>query len=412
MKNLAHNTDLIVFSVERWGSSFTRTSQIMSRFARHRKVFFFEAPIVGISQTAVYLLRETRDDVIVVEPYLPEEMSIFEQKAALVEVVNKLIVDEKISKFSIWTDTPKALPFFRHLKPEAVIYDCLLDYSEMAPELEKEVFNTADLVLTSAPSLYATKRSLHTNIHHTPDCVDYRHFFQARYLDEDSEDIAQIPHPRVGFAGMIDQKIDLSLVENLATLRPDIHFVLAGEVSGIDPESLPVKENIHFIGSKSYSKLPHFIASCDAIFLPYKVNESTAFMNPSLIAESLIGKRPVISTPLKDVVMLYDSQDLISLVEFPLDFANRLDYALEVQNKSVLWINIVDEHFKGMSWNKSCARLEALEEDIYDAKTKIKIQNTLRIILQSAFTRKTHYNGPWVQGINLRKMGNRVTSVM
>lgn len=411
MKHIAQNTDMIVFSQERWGSSFTRTSQIMSRFARHRRVFFFEAPIVGVSKNPLYLLRETRDDVMVVEPYLPEEMSVFDQKIALVEIVNKLIDDEKIKNFSIWTDTPKAVPLFRHLQTKAIIYDCLQDYSVTNPELETEIFNLADLVMTSGPSLYAAKRSMHSNIHNNPDCVDYRHFFQSRYLDEDSEDLSMIPHPRIGFAGTIDEKIDLELLANLATLRPELHFVLAGDVS-IDEESLPKNENIHFISAKGYSKLPLFIASCDCIFLPYKVNEENHYLNPSLIPESLIGARPVVSTPLKDVVMNYDGHNIMSLAEFPIDFANKLDFALNLEKKSQIWIDMVDEHFKGMSWNKSCLRLEALEQDVYEAKSRVVFQNTLKELFKNAFYRKPEARMELVQGINLRKLAHRGASVI
>ncbi len=408
MKHLAQNTDLIVFSLERWGSSFSRTSQIMSRFASHRKVYFIETPVLGVSKNPLYLLRETRDDVMVIEPYLPEETSVFEQKQALIEIVNKLIDDENIKNFTIWTDTPKSIPFFRHLEPKALIYDCLQDYSVTNPELEKELFNRADLVFTSGLSLYAAKRSMHPNIHHNPDCVDYRHFYQARYLNDEMEDLENIPHPRIGFAGTIDEKIDFHLIENLATLRPDWHFVLAGNIVGLDPATLPKKENIHYIPHKGYSKLPLFLAGCDCTFVPYKVNEENKFLNPSFIAESLIAARPVVATPLHDVVTVYDGQNLISLVEFPLDFINKLDYAMAMEKDSKSWLTLVDENFKGMSWNKCWVRLEALESDVYSAQVKMDIQDNIKELFRNTFYRKPAAPKPWVQGINLKKVHHKM----
>ena len=406
MKLNAPNSDLIVFSLERWGSSFSRTSQIMSRFARHRNVFFIETPVVGVSKSPMYILRETRDDVMVIEPYLPAEISVFDQKDALIEIVNKLIDDENIKNYSIWTDTPKAVPFFRHLEPKALVYDCMEDYSVTHPELEKEIFNRADVVLTSGPALYAAKRSLHSNIHLNPDCVDYRHFFQARFVDEEPEDIASIPHPRIGFSGVIDHRVDLNLVEHLATMHPEWHFILAGEVVGIDPEALPRNENIHYLAHKGYSKLPLFLSTLDCSFVPYKVNDETKFLNPSFIAESLIGGKPVIATPLHDVVTTFEGQNLISLAEFPIDFANKIDYALTMERDSKSWLKTVDENFKGMSWNNSCNRIEALEKDILSIKSNIVIQASITEMFRSAFGRRARMSSPWVQGINLRKMPN------
>lgn len=406
MKLIAPNTDLIVFSLERWGSTFSRTSQIMSRLARHRNVFFIETPIIGVSKTPMYLLRETRDDVMVIEPYLPAEISVFDQKDALVEIVNKLLEDENITNFSIWTDTPKALPFFRHLEPKALIYDCLEDYSLTNAELEKEIFNHADIVLTSGPSLYAAKRSLHSNIHYNPDCVDYRHFFQARFEDEEPEDMAAIPHPRIGFSGVIDHKIDLTLLENMATMRPDWHFILAGEISGIDPDELPKKDNIHYLSHKGYSKLPLFISSLDCAFVPYKVGDETKYFNPSFIPGCLIGGKPVVATPLQDIITTFEGQNLISLAEFPIDFVNKIDYALTMERESKAWLNSVDECFKGMSWNKSCNRIEALEQDIHAIKSTTVIQASITAMFRNAFARKARMAGPWVHGINLKKMPN------
>lgn len=410
MKLIAPNSDLIVFSLERWGSSFSRTSQIMSRFARHRNVFFIETPIVGVSKTPMYLLRETRDDVMVIEPYLPEEISVFDQKDALIEIVNKLMEDEKITNFSIWTDTPKAMPFFRHLEPKALIYDCLKDYSLTHPELEKEIFNRADVVLTSGPSLYASKRSLHSNIHFNPDCVDYRHFFQARFVDEEPEDMSAIPHPRIGFAGVIDERVDLALLDNLSIMHPEWHFILAGEVVGVDADALPRRDNIHYLAHKGYSKLPLFLASLDCSFVPYKVNDETKFLNPSYIAESLIGGRPVVATPLPDVITTFEGQNLISLAEFPIDFANKIDYALALQKVSKDWLSLVDECFKGMSWTNSCNRMEALEKDIHTLKSNVVVQATLSDMFRSAFSRKARIPSPWVHGINLKKMSNSLAS--
>lgn len=403
MKTLAQTTDLIVFSSHRWDSTFTRTSQMMSRFSRYRKVYYIENPIFGVSKEPIYVLRETRDDVMVIEPYIPAETSVFEQKDAFISILMKLLQDEKITKYTIWSDSPKIMPLIRGLNPQAVIYDCITDYSVTNSELEKEMFEKADLVMTGGPTLYAAKRAFHPNIHNNSDGLDYRHFYQARILDEEPEDIQSIPHPRIGFAGEINQQIDLKLIENLADLKPEWHFILAGEVVGVDFDILPKRDNIHYLTHKSFSRLPMYISSWDVTFLPYRTNEETKFLNPSLIAESLVGGCPVVTAPLEDVVTIYTDLNLLNMAEFPLDYVRLIDSSLNLENKKD-WLELVDKHFQGMSWEKSCARIAELEHDIYETKTKISLQNKLREIFLHAFPNRVPRPVGWVQGINLRKL--------
>src|SRR5699024_391421 len=109
----------------------------------------------------------------------------------------------------------------------------------------------------------------------------------------------------------------------------------------------------------------------------------------------------------QDVITLYDGQHLVSLAEFPIDFANKIDYALTMERNSKSWLNAVDESFKGMSWNKSCSRLEALEQDIYATKSSMVFQESLRELFKGAFHRKSGPQSTWVQGINLKKMNHK-----
>jgi glycosyltransferase involved in cell wall biosynthesis len=402
MKTTTQKSDLIVFSMTRWDSTFTRTSQIMSAFSRYRKVYFFEAPIFGVSKAPIYLLRETRDDVLVVEPYLPEDMSVFDQKKALSDILIKLISDESIHDYTIWSDTPKVIPLIRDMVPKALIYDCIADYSIESPELEKEMFNRADVVLTSSHALYAAKHSLHTNIHNNPDCIDYRHFYQARIADDEPEDMINIPHPRIGFAGDIDGNIDLELIKNLAEQRPEWNFILAGTIKDIDPETLPMLPNIHYLSSKSYVKIPLYISAWDCTFLPYKVNEASRFINPVLISESLVGGCPVVAAPLLDVVTNYADREIILMAEFPLDYMNRIAYAMSNQRNSREWLEHVDKSFRGMSWEKNCTRIAELEHDVCTTKIKQTFEFSLKELFSKTFHAKVP-KGNWAQGLNLRK---------
>lgn len=149
MINFTNGTDLIVFSSDKFGSESVRTSALMLEFALKKRVYFIEAPIMNVSKEPTYFIKKSDHEVCIIQPYLPAETSVFEQKKAILELLKEFLVEENISHYSMWTDSPKCMHFIRHMNPEIIIYDCLNNYSETHPELEKELFDYADVVLTS-----------------------------------------------------------------------------------------------------------------------------------------------------------------------------------------------------------------------------------------------------------------------
>ena len=149
MTNLENGTDLIVFSSNNFGSDEVRTSTLMASFALRKRVYFIESPIIRVAKKATYFLKKNEHEVTVIQPYLPGETSLFEQKQAMQDILKELIRDENIIHYTIWTDTPKSMPYIRNLNSEIIVYDCIKNYSISRPELEQELFQYADVVLTS-----------------------------------------------------------------------------------------------------------------------------------------------------------------------------------------------------------------------------------------------------------------------
>ena len=179
------------------------------------------------------------------------------------------------------------LPFSRHIEPSAVVYDCmdeLANFKFAPPELkdlENELFERADAVFTGGYSLYEAKQDRHRNIHPFPSSVDRAHFAQARGTIEDPADQKDIPHPRLGFYGVVDERMDLAMLEQVADLRPDWQLVIVGPVVKISEEDLPRRKNIHYLGGKSYAELPVYLAGWDAAMMPFAINDSTRFISPT-----------------------------------------------------------------------------------------------------------------------------------
>jgi UDP-galactopyranose mutase len=165
-------------------------------------------------------------------------------------------------------------------------------------------------------------------VHCAPSSVDKLHFAKARTAQDDPPDQASIPHPRLGFFGVVDERMDLALVEGVARARPDWHLVFVGPVVKIDEAHLPRAANIHWLGMKSYAELPSYLAGWDVALLPFAKNESTRFISPTKTPEYMAGGKPVVSTSVRDVVRPYGEQKLVRIADDVEGWVKAIDESL------------------------------------------------------------------------------------
>lgn len=356
--------DLIVFSHLRWDFVYQRPQHLISRFARQNRVWFFEEPVFG--DHTVKLEVSTRERYLTVcKALLPHGLSEQQVWALERQLLNELISTHEISDFATWYYTPMALEFSRHLQPEAIVYDCMDELSGFrgAPpglrNAEAELFRRADVVFTGGQSIYESKKQLHPNVHAFPSSIDASHFNQARQIRTDPEDQAAIPHPRLGFAGVIDERLDIPLLRAVATQKPDWHFVMIGPVVKIKPEELPQLANIHYLGPRDYKELPAYLAGWDIGILPFARNESTRFISPTKTPEYLAAGLPVVSTYIRDVVRPYGQRRLVRIANDPLAFVNACKRVLPTKHDQRR-IRKTDEFLATNSWEKTWQQMNSL----------------------------------------------------
>jgi UDP-galactopyranose mutase len=315
------HADVICLSHLRWNFVFQRPQHLMTRCARDRRVFFIEEPEFEHGTRRSRLRIDASGPVTVVVPCLADGMAPDACCDAVRGLLNGLIRTQRLTEYLLWYYTPMALAFTDHLLPVATVYDCMDELAAFkgAPaalrDREAALMERADLVLTGGQSLYEAKRGQHHNIHPVPSSVDMAHFTQARRMSEDPFDQSTIPHPRLGFFGVIDERMDLALVDGIATARPEWQIVLLGPVVKIDPASLPRRSNIHYLGSKEYKDLPAYVAGWDVALLPFARNDATRFLSPTKTPEYLAAGKPVVSTSIRDVVRPYGERGLVRIAD-------------------------------------------------------------------------------------------------
>lgn len=309
---------LVVFSHLRWSFVYQRPQQVLTRLSRHYPVVFIEEPRRG--HTAAHMERIAEQPGIeIVCPRTQVDAPGFhdDQLSVLKPLVADYLRHQGIDDYILWFYTPMALPLIAPLHPRAVVYDCMDELSAFknAPkqlrQRENALLKLADVVFAGGPALYALKSQLHPNVHCLPSAVDVDHFSPTALRSDSDEalraaqDHQGIGRPRLGYFGVIDERLDIALLAALADADPRWQIVMVGPVVKIDPQTLPQRPNIHWLGLRSYAELPHLLAQWDVCLLPFALNEATRFISPTKTLEYLAGGKPVVSTAIADVAALY-----------------------------------------------------------------------------------------------------------
>jgi glycosyltransferase involved in cell wall biosynthesis len=349
--------DLVCISHLRWDFVFQRPQHLLTRAARERRVFYIEEPQLVDQPTASMVTRRVAASLTVAVPHIPRTATRPETLRLQSELLQGFLQEEAITDFALWLYTPMALEFTHQLAPTTVVYDCMDELAGFAgapPELvalEQELFQRAHVVFTGGHTLYEAKQTKHPNVHPFPSSVDVSHFARARRHAHDPEDQRVIPHPRIGFYGVIDERMDYDLLRGVALARPDWHLVMIGPTAKVDPATLPTGSNIHYLGAKRYEELPDYIGGWDVAMLPFARNDATRFISPTKTPEYLAAGLPVVSTSIRDVVRPYGELGLAHIADTVDQFVAAIDAALRGSPQAHL--AAADDYLQHLSWDRT-----------------------------------------------------------
>jgi UDP-galactopyranose mutase len=358
---------LLVLSHLRWDFVFQRPQHLMTRAAASHEVVFFEEPVVE-DGAEPRLEQMERGEVLVLRPVLPRGLSPEVSVAAQRALLETILAPRAGRKLTLWFYSPMFFALAGQIPAEAVIYDCMDELSAFrgAPpdmiEMERRLMARADLVFTGGRSLYEAKRGKHAAVHCFPSSIDAKHFGQARGALPEPESLRDIRHPRIGFFGVVDERMDLDLVAGLASLRPDLQLCMIGPVVKIEPASLPQAPNLHWLGGREYRELPSYLAHWDIGFMPFALNESTRFISPTKTPEFLAAGLPVVSTAVTDVVRDYAEPGLVEIAQDAKEMALKIDMLLQRPREA--WLAKVDARLASDSWDRTWARMAALIREV------------------------------------------------
>ncbi|MCL4766085.1 MAG: glycosyltransferase family 1 protein [Hyphomicrobiaceae bacterium] len=369
---------LVCFSHLRWSFVWQRPQHLLSRAARAYRVIFVEDPLIATGGAPRLDLSHGPGAVTVAVPVLPEALGPEQRKAA-----RRMLVDDLLESMGgpvavSWYYTPMALEIYDHVESEVCVYDCMDELSGFRgapPELrryEAALFRRADVVFTGGRSLYEAKRRRHPNVHCCPSSIDAAHFRQARGRPAGPEpaDQSGIGRPRIGFFGVIDERMDTALLAEMADLQPGWQFVMIGPVVKIDAGDLPHRPNIHWLGPKRYEELPAYLSRWDLGFMPFAINEATRYISPTKTPEFLAAGLPVVSTPVADVVRTYGGDGHVEIAADAREMAAKA--AMLLGRPRARWLARVDRRLAAMSWDSTWRRMSEEIDLVRDSRSAAK----------------------------------------
>jgi len=376
---------LIALSHLRWDFVFQRPQHLLSRAARDYDVIVVEEPVWNDADTPGTKAFDRGVGIRVVQPTLPHgtppSVAVSHQRKVLDD-----LAAAATGAVVLWFYTPMALPFARHLDPDLVVFDKmdeLASFADAPPSLqalEAEMLERADVVFTGGAAIFAAAAHRHDNIHCFPSSIDVAHFGAARTDLPDPADQAGIGHPRIGFFGVIDERMDVALVGEVARLRSDWQFVMLGPTAKIDPANLPQAANLHWLGNKVYAELPAYLAHWDAGFMPFAINDATRFISPTKTPEFLAAGLPVVSTAITDVVTPYGDLGLVEIASTAAETVTALDRVLARSHDAparAAWRTRVDTQLAQGSWDQVWSDMHALM--VAATATSSSLQETVRV---------------------------------
>ncbi len=342
-----------------WDLVFQRPQHLMTRAARDSAVLYLEEPREEDRTDPVLARRIDPSGVVIATPLLPRGTRFRTQMV-------RTVLDEAIAGFGadelvLWIYTPMALDYVGHLAADARVYDCMDELSAFSNppagliERERQLLRQADLVFVGGRSLFEAKCGSNPATYLYPSSVDAAHFGSAADGLPDPADQAALGRPRIGFFGVIDERMDLSLVEVAARACPEVSFVFLGPVVKIDPASLPQGVNLHWLGRKTYGELPAYLAHWDAGWMPFALNDATRFISPTKTPEFLASGLPVVSTAVPDVVRDYGLTGMVAIAD-ETSIAAALRQSLGPQDP--IWRRKVSAQLARTSWERTWAEMD------------------------------------------------------
>lgn len=372
---------IIVHCHLRWDGVWQRPQQFLSRLAQRHRVLFVEGPLLRDGfEPPKYALRTLPDhpNITVMQTTFPSSRFsegdwVDQERFRLLEEALNGPLRGKFERPVQWFYDPMAAPaHIGKFDEQAIVYDCMDELSQFKfapPEIvsrERELLAAADVVFTGGRKMCESKSRFNSNCFFYGCGVDVKHFGQARSQETIVPEDARFGEGKfvLGYFGVVDERLDYDLIGQLAKASPAWHVVIIGPTCKVDPATFPQAPNLHWLGRREYSQLPAYTKAFDVCLMPFAMNEATEYINPTKALEYMATGRPIVSTPVPDVVSNFGTVVKIAREHEAFIEACRTQTLQPDEAAINRGLQMADEN----QWETIVQRLEGHIHDAFEAK--------------------------------------------
>lgn len=371
---------IVCLSTSNWYPFPTRKQHVMSRLSG-AEILYFDPPVTLLAPLKdkrtwkrLFAWRKPGEHpqenitVYATPPVLPfynkhRFLNKLNQRR-IARFVRKKMKEHGFENPVLWCYSPMSADAAERIPHSALIYDCVDRHSaykglidvDTVNRMEESLARAADQVFTTAIGLFDTLASYNENTEMLPNGVNFEHFHQVAEGLPTPPDMADLPRPVIGFAGMLQECIDYDKIEAVAKARPEWSVVLVGgPMPGVNLDYLKQYPNIHFLGMKKYDDMPAYLGAFDVCLNVFRSGDLSKDVSPLKFYEYMASGKPIVTTPQPEQVLGYTDAVYISYGEA--DFVEKCEQALAEPDDAKTQLRVT--YGRACSWD---ARVREMEE--------------------------------------------------
>jgi len=325
MTGMLQGETIIYFGPEPWAGLWRNRHQLMSRFADHNNVWYVEPPtllrdLLGMRRSgggnpgkrrSRLFSRDASGVKVFHSPWWLPITGRFPFKSLSIRLfmffLSVVAGTGRRRRPIVWVSRPNLFDYVGKLHEKLTIYHVVDEYSgyghpskshsDEVDQLEIRLLRAVDTVIVVTPSLYELKSPHNPNTHVVANAVDYAAFANGDRSKPD--DMSNIQGPIIGYSGLIAARLDLKMLLEAASARPQWNFVFVGAVDDkyceAELQQLRALANVHFLGPKAVQDLPRYVHQFDVCTVPYVLNLRAQHASPLKLYEYAAASRPIVS---------------------------------------------------------------------------------------------------------------------
>ena len=252
-----------------------------------------------------------------------------------IKKLKKTLKSISFSPGIVWITYPHYVKHFSKYSETIDVYDCPDDYllldkrlkwrGPLLQKFENQIAQKADIIFTSSRILYDRFYLQNNNVHLLPNAAEVQHFEKEYTPDQTLMDIINIPHPRIGYMGMISEWFDFNLITQVLDENKEVSIICIGPWENVDVDQFN-EDRLFFLGPKPYRELPDYLNSFDVLIIPFRINDLTRAVNPIKLYEYLATGKPIVTTNLPEI---HPFNDVVYISKNSEEFVRHIQTALE-----------------------------------------------------------------------------------